>query len=273
MRTIFCGQKNVALTALDDILQRGWEVLCVAPRSAEPEWRERPHFAEGLKQRKLDFATQAEVLNTMAGRGGPAPVEQFLSEPVDLVISYLFPERVQTPLLQLPTIAAINMHPAPLPEYGGMSGYNDAILDQRKTYGVTAHHMDETFDTGDIILKREFSFDCDTVTAVELERMTRPCLAQTFRELVAMIDSGEPLPRIPQSETHYVNRQQFEASKILDLANETAESLERKARAFWYPPYDGAHFLIDGRKFSIVPNRELEQLARMIHSERDAPSK
>ncbi|MCH8922730.1 MAG: hypothetical protein IIA67_06235 [Planctomycetes bacterium] len=265
MRTVFCGQKNVALTALDDILQRGWEVLCVAPRTAEPAWRERPHFAEGLQQRGLQFATQAEVLGVIAGRRGPESVEKFLSDPVDLVISYLFPERVQLPLLGLPKIAAINLHPAPLPEYGGMSGYNDAILDGRETYGVTAHHMDETFDTGDIILKKEFPFDCNTVTAVELERMTRPCLAQTFRELVAMIDAGEPLPRIPQGETRYINRQQFEASKILDLANETAQSLERKARAFWYPPYDGAHFVIDGQKFSIVPNQELARLAKIIH--------
>jgi len=44
-----------------------------------------------------------------------------------------------------------NYHPAPLPEYKGISIYADAIKNKAKEWGVTLHRMTEKIDEGEII--------------------------------------------------------------------------------------------------------------------------
>lgn len=266
MRTIFCGRKRAALDALDHLLERGWSVLPVVPRMAEPDWMPPPTFHDGLLERGMDWVTQKDLIDCVVRGGGSATARSFLAEPVDLVISYLFPDRLQLPLLALPRMAAINLHPGPLPEYGGLAGYNYAILDERDTYAVTAHHMEESFDTGDIILRKDFPFDWRLMTALDLERMSRPYLLSTFQEVVHMIELGRALPRVPQGKTQYTNKEEFEASKRIDLEKDSPKDVEKKARAFWYPPYEGAYVVSGGARFTVIPENKLQELGHWIHT-------
>jgi len=268
MRVIFFGRKNIALKALDHLLGKNWEVLPVVPRTPEPDWAEKPSFQEGLEQRGLNYAFQEQILQALSGKSAPEGIKLFLAQPVALVISYLFPERIKSPILKLPFVAAINFHPAPLPEYGGMAGYNYAILEKRTSYGVTAHHMEETFDTGDIILSKKFKFDPESITALELEQITRPYLLELFQEVMSLIDAGEKLPRIKQGKTRYVSREEFERSKKIDLSRESPEQIERKARAFWYPPYTGAYITVQDEKFTIIPEGKLKELGILLHQKK-----
>ena len=47
--------------------------------------------------------------------------------------------------------------------------------------------------------------------------------------------AGEELPREPQGEGRYVDRAEFEALRVV----RPGDDLERKLRAFWYPPHAG----------------------------------
>jgi len=255
----------MALQALDYLFAKKWEVLPVAPKHPEPEWAEIPGFQQGLEQRKLKYVFQPQILEVLSGKPGGKLIETFLKKPVDLVISYLFPEKIQAPLLKLPALAAINFHPAPLPEYGGMAGYNYAILERKTSYGVTAHHLEESFDTGDIILKKSFPFDWNRVTALDLERITRPYLLELFQEVMNLIADQKTLPRSKQGKTRYVTGEEFERSKKIDLTRDTAEELEIKARAFWYPPYPGAQITVAGETFTIIPEEKLKELGPLLH--------
>ena len=69
----------------------------------------------------------------------------------DIVVSYLFWKKLRSPLIDKPKYGCINFHPAILPDYRGMGGYNYAILDKLKEWGTTAHYVNESIDTGDII--------------------------------------------------------------------------------------------------------------------------
>ena len=50
----------------------------------------------------------------------------------------------------------VNFHPSPLPVGRGAWPMPIIILNQMKLGGITAHKMDETLDTGDILLQRTF---------------------------------------------------------------------------------------------------------------------
>ena len=69
----------------------------------------------------------------------------------DWIISFLSPWKIPAELLRCARKGAINFHPAP-PKYPGIGGYNYAIWNEDKEYGVTVHEMAEDIDSGKCIL-------------------------------------------------------------------------------------------------------------------------
>jgi len=69
----------------------------------------------------------------------------------DVVLSAHFNQLIKEPVLRLPPLAAINIHPSLLPAYKGVDPVFYALLADEKEIGVTVHLMDETFDTGEIL--------------------------------------------------------------------------------------------------------------------------
>jgi methionyl-tRNA formyltransferase len=69
--------------------------------------------------------------------------------------------------------------------------------------------------------------------------------------------AGEELPREPQREGRYVDRAEFEALRIV----RPGDDVERKLRAFWYPPHPGAVIELDGRSVTLVDERLLGEVA------------
>ena len=65
---------------------------------------------------------------------------------------------------------ALNLHLAPLPEYGGCNQFSFAILNEDKEFGVTIHQMDEGIDNGAIAFQKRFKIpkNCFVEELVEL---------------------------------------------------------------------------------------------------------
>ena len=69
--------------------------------------------------------------------------------------------------------------------------------------------------------------------------------------------AGEPLPREPQGPGRYVDRDEFEALRVV----RPGDDLERKLRAFWYPPHPGAVLDTEGGRLTLVDERLLADAA------------
>ena len=176
----------------------------------------------------------------------------------DLGLSVLYWQKLKGPFLSVPALKNINFHPAPLPEYKGTAGYNLAILEGLKHWGVTAHYMDDQIDTGGIIEVASFPIDPGTETVGRLERTSAAMILEQFRRIVAQVLAKPAiLPTVPNVGGRYVSRKQMEAMKEI----RPGEDVARKVRAFWYPPYDGAFVTIDGQKYTLVDSNILLQLA------------
>ena len=64
----------------------------------------------------------------------------------------------------------------------------------------------------------------------------------------------------------YMTQKELEAlKKIPDNADE--ETIERYARAFWYPPYSGAYIKIGDMKVEVVPKIVKDYLADLLHAD------
>ena len=43
-------------------------------------------------------------------------------------------------------------------------------------------------------------------------------------------------------------------------SDDSLDDIERKIRAFWYPPFDGASIKVKGKEFTIINKRILEEI-------------
>ena len=157
MRIVFMGKsKRSVVRALDLLVERDAEVVAVVAAEADRWARESQRLDLAARRHGLALVPEAEL---------------YASPPsgVELVISFLYPRRIREPVLSLGRIGCLNFHPAPLPDFRGVGGYNVAILEGLDEWGVSCHFVDETFDTGDIVEVERFSIDPDAHTALSLD--------------------------------------------------------------------------------------------------------
>jgi methionyl-tRNA formyltransferase len=227
--------KRSAVRALEWLVERGVEVVAVV--APEPDrWTREPQ--------RLDLAAARHDLPLVSD-------EDLYANPpgdVDLVVSFLFWRLIREPLISLGRIGCLNFHPAPLPDFRGLGGYNVAVLEGLAEWGVSCHFVDDRFDTGDLVAVERFAIDPAAHTAFSLDLETGEYLVALFRSVIERALAGAELPRRPQGEGRYVSREDFERLRVV----RPGDDLDRKLRAFWYPPYPGAVLEVDGRRLTLV---------------------
>jgi methionyl-tRNA formyltransferase len=204
------------------------------------------------------FTQDSQRVDLVAERHGLPLVseEELYAAPpadVDLVISFLYWKRIREPLLSLGRLGCLNFHPAPLPDMRGVGGYNVAILEAMSEWGVSCHFVDPDFDTGDIVEVERFPIDPGSATAFSVDLESQARLSELFRRVM----TRRELPRTPQGEGRYVTREELEGLRVV----RPGDDVDRKLRAFWYPPHPGAVIEVEGRPLTLVDERLLAEVA------------
>lgn len=103
------------------------------------------------------LATAATELGARVLRPGNPAAPEFVAElerlEPELLLSVAYDRILRSPLLALPAMGAVNFHAGKLPWYRGRNVVNWAIINGEEEIGLTAHHIDEGIDTGDILLQ------------------------------------------------------------------------------------------------------------------------
>jgi methionyl-tRNA formyltransferase len=246
--------KRSAARALDWLVAEGAEVAAVV--AGEPD-------AFTRDEQRVDLVAERHGLRL-------ASDEELSDSPpagVDLVISFLFWKRIREPLLSLGRIGCLNFHPAPLPDIRGLGGYNIAVLEGMSEWGVSCHFVDPEFDTGDLVEVERFAIDPSSATAFSVDLESQERLFGLFRRVMGRALAGEELPRTPQGPGRYVTREEFESLRRV----RPGDDVERKLRAFWYPPYPGALIDVDGRELTLVDERLLAEVANAYRDSGHVP--
>ena len=236
--------KRSVVRALDLLVERGAEVVAVVAAEADRFARE---------PQRLDLAARRHGLPLVA------EAELYAKPPsaVDLVVSFLYPRLIREPVLSLGRLGCLNFHPAPLPDFRGVGGYNAAILEGLGEWGVSCHFVDEQFDTGDLVEVERFAIDPSAHTAFSLDLESGARLVGLFGRVMDRLLGGDELPREPQGDGRYISHDEFERLRVV----RPGDDLDRKLRAFWYPPYPGAVLEVDGRRLTLVDEGLMEEIA------------
>jgi methionyl-tRNA formyltransferase len=236
--------KRSAARALDWLVGEGADVAAVVSSEPDELTRDEQRVDLVAERHGLPLVTDEDLYGNPPGD-------------VDLVISFLFWKRIREPLLSLGRAGCLNFHPAPLPDIRGVGGYNVALVEGMREWGVSCHFVDAGFDTGDLVEVERFPIDPGTETAFSLDLESQERLYELFKRVMRRALAGEELPREPQGDGRYVDREEFEALRRV----RPGDDLERKLRAFWYPPHPGAVIEVDGRELTLVDERLLREAA------------
>lgn len=206
-------------------------------------------------------AAMAEKLNIPVV--SPQEAEKIVksSDSIDLVISYLYWMKINPPLIDSPRYGCINFHPAILPDWKGVGGYNIAILSKLNEWGASAHYVDSSIDTGEIIRVFRFSFDYRFETAMSLEQKTQIIQMDLYKSVLQDVSIHGKLDSIPNTGGQYISKaQMLEMMKIDPILDD----IDTKIQAFWFPPCSGAYIEINGIKYTLVNELILKQIGDQL---------
>ncbi len=247
MNVIYLGKGRTSAAGLNYLLGKNFNVVVVVA----PDKDELSKFA---CKNKINVISDNELYERIN--------KQQKYNNIDLIISFGFWKRIKASLIKLPKIGCINFHPAPLPEFRGMGGvYNFAIYENIKVWGVSAHFVDETFDTGALIKVSKFSIKPENETAFSLRQKSHKALLKLFKEVIDLVSKDGALPRLPQGHGRYISKKDFEILRKVGTTDTLAD-IERKIRAFWCPPHNGAYIELQGKEFTLINDKILEDISR-----------
>lgn len=131
-------------------------------------------------------------VETVFWSDGMAPRRNLSEWTGDWILSFKSDLVLPKAVIERARCGAINVHPAP-PEYRGIGGYYYSAIEGDRRFGVTAHHMDERIDHGQIIMTRYFDLlPSDDEHSIR-EKAAVYCLT-LFHDLLSLLAKGEPLP-------------------------------------------------------------------------------
>lgn len=167
MRLIFIGQDLAGGICLKRLLKEGVRIPLIITR---PDYQqERGNMVKDLASEYNILYYQPKDIN------GHEMVEKFRGAEPEIIFVAWYGQKLPKEILQIPPKGCINFHPSLLPKYRGATPVNWAIINGETETGITAHYMEEEFDTGEIILQRKVAiFDDDTAGSL-MEKLA--CLA------------------------------------------------------------------------------------------------
>ncbi len=155
----------------------------------------------------------------------------------DLVVSWFWTRKVPASFRALAPLGAIGVHPSLLPRHRGPDPYFWAIDAGDAITGVTAHELEDDYDTGAILARRELAIDPSWSAWRLAKRLDRPSLG-LLRDTVRAYANGSPPAPMAQDESLATDAPQPTDDDLEIRWTESAEAIARRVRAA--SPWPGA---------------------------------
>lgn len=179
----------------------------------------------------------------------------------DLLVSWFFPKRIPGRVLDLAKLGAVGIHPSLLPRHRGPDPYFWAIESGDSETGVTAHRLDDAYDTGPILAQRRLAIQPSWNAWTLARRLDRPSLA-LLREIVLAFSLGQPPPETPQTEDDATFAPEPD-DRLLEISwKEGATRVVRRIRAA--SPWPGAFTHIGDHLVTLTEARRTTDFPRTL---------
>lgn len=195
---IYMGTPDFAVPSLQALAKCPWvRIHAVLTQPDKPRGR-------GMKLQPTPVKISAEALGlpvlqpTTLKKDSFRPIlEQW--PPLDFIFVVAYGKKIPPYLLEYSKFGCINLHPSLLPRYRGGAPIQRALFNGDVETGVTTMHLDEGWDTGDLIFQEKVAIPEESDCAQLTQLLANQGAALLVKTVEAML-SGQA-PRIPQDDS------------------------------------------------------------------------
>jgi methionyl-tRNA formyltransferase len=228
MRIVFIGTGEIGLPTLRALLRTaGHQLVGVVTQPDKPVGREQQMQAPPIK---TELAGNSIPVFQPARIRDEDAVAPLCALAPDVIVVMAYGQILPKCVLEIPSIACLNLHASLLPRYRGAAPIQAAIVAGEAETGLTVIYMNEGLDTGDVLRQTRLAISPNETGGSLHDRLAQlgPEVLLNALDLLA----SQRAPRIPQQEAAatYAPKLTREDGKI-DWS-EPAELIARKVRAF-----------------------------------------
>jgi methionyl-tRNA formyltransferase len=187
------GTSAFAVPALERLLASHHAVVAVVTQPDRPQGRGQRFAASPVKQ--VAAAQQLRLLQPRCA-SDPQLLAELTSLAPQVIVIAAYGQLLRPALLAYPPLGCVNVHASLLPKYRGAAPINWALICGERVTGVTIMLIDETLDTGPILLQSELTIDPSDDAATLQERLAA-CGAEALLQALDGLESGvlKPMPQ------------------------------------------------------------------------------
>lgn len=245
LKIVFMGTPDFAVPSLKALLaDPASEVLAVYTQPDRPAGR-----GQELQKPPVKIAAEeAGIIIRQPEKLDDTEIVELKKLEPDFIVVVAYGLLLPKGVLDLPKIAAINLHASLLPKFRGASPIQAAILAGEKETGVSFMRMVEKLDAGAVF--QQFKIAIGESSAGELFQKLSELGAEKFPEVLQGIAVGS-LTSIEQNEdkASFCGKVKKEDGRI-NWQNNSADLIQRKWRA--YSPWPGVFTTWNGKLLKIV---------------------
>ncbi|MBE5826061.1 MAG: methionyl-tRNA formyltransferase [Butyrivibrio sp.] len=253
MKIVFMGTPDFARAALERIIEAGHEVVLCVTQPDKPKGRSGELQISDVKACALEHGIP--VFQPVRIKL-PENVAELKKYNADIYVVAAFGQILSQEILDIPRLGCVNIHASILPEYRGAAPIQQAILDGKKTTGVTIMQMAAGMDTGDILLQREIPIDRDETGGGLFDKLS-VLGGELIVEALPKIEKGELTP-VPQDDEKATKCGKLSKDMgLLDFTKD-AESLRNLVRGL--NPWPSAYTYLGNKMLKIWKAETLDAL-------------
>lgn len=211
----------------------------------------------------LELAAQRQLPVYPLGRlREPEALATLTAVAPDLICVSCFNQIFPPPLLALPRLGCLNVHPSRLPDFRGPSPLFWIFHEGQNETAVTVHFMDAGIDTGDIALQASLTLP-DGISGAQAEQMAAERGGRLLLAAMRQLADGR-LPRRPQPAAASYHRVPTGDDFRLDTSWSARRAFNfMRGTAEWARPYPvrvGEHEVVLHTAVSFDPVQTLAEL-------------
>lgn len=244
MKIIFMGTPDIAVPALEKIIEAGHEVVLVVSQPDKPVGRSKELKPTPVKECALAHGIEVYQPQRIRAAESVAYLKQF---EVDAIVVEAFGQIVSQEILDMPKYCCVNIHTSLLPKYRGAAPIQPAILNGDMITGVTTMRMDIGVDTGDIIMQQEVIIREEETTGTLFDRLAKAGAKLVVKTLAALEDGTATFTKQDERLVSHTSKISKEMGSI-DWSKDAVE-IERLIRGM--NPWPSAYTKLDDKNLKV----------------------
>lgn len=241
MRVVFITHNELGMACLEELDVLGAEICAIFTRLQQSDIADQIDLSSFADEREIPLH-RVESVNT-------DPVaKQIASLEPDLLFVVGWSRLVEARVLAIPDVAALGMHPSPLPRGRGRAPLAWSLIKGLDETSLSFFHLVEEADAGDIVGQRPIPIDRDDDASTLYEKMV-DAGRELVRKYYPRFERGE-IPRTSQNDdeaTWWPKRRPHHGRIDWNTAPEAVYNWIRGQTH----PYPGAFSFLGGRRVTV----------------------